>query len=163
MLSEVKPQIFCSDLDSCAVVPSTIKKILVPFDDSSFSERAFSFALDLAHHYGATITTLTIMFRNSDGALAIKHETTFDKSRLNKLEKKLEKLKDAASKFGIPVKNDMTERNDVLQTILSYIDSNKMDMVILGSRSRVGSDRFTLGSIALGTCKSAKCPVIIIK
>ena len=82
---------------------------------------------------------------------------------LNSYRNKFKKLRETAGKFGIQVKNDITEKDDVLQTILSYIDSNKMDMVILGSRSRVGSDRFTLGSIALGTCKSAKCPVIIIK
>jgi len=33
----------------------------------------------------------------------------------------------------------------------------------MGSRSRSGPNQFVLGSIALGVCKSAKCPVMLVK
>ena len=57
-----KLQIVCTEIDNCQIKDSTIHEILVPYDGSHYSEHAFAFALDLANHYGANITTLTIIY-----------------------------------------------------------------------------------------------------
>lgn len=161
MENEGKTQIICPDFNSCKEVQSTINNILVPFDDSPYSQRAFVFALDLAHHYSATITTLTIMYQSPSGATGIKHETSIESSK--KLEETFKQLRETGAKFGVPVKNDTSVRTEILQSILTYITTHKFNLVVMGSRSRIGPDQYTLGSIALGICKSARCPILIVK
>ncbi len=156
-------QIICSDLETCVVESSTIKKILVPYDDSKYSERAFAFALDLAKKYGASLTTLTIVYENPSTDLDIRHQTLFDKEKIKKINEKFKSLKQTSKKFGITIKNDITQRREILNPILSYITTNKIDLVVMGSRSREGPQQFVIGSVALGVCKSAKCPVMLVK
>ncbi len=162
-MSELKENIVCPTLENCKVGDSFVKKILVPYDDSKYSERAFSLALDLANHYGASITTLTIVYENPATDLDIRHQTSFDKDKIKKINEKFKLLQEIATKFGITLKNDITKRREILGPILTYITENKMDLVVMGSRSRSGPSQFVLGSIALGVCKSAKCPVMLVK
>ncbi|MDX1533027.1 MAG: universal stress protein, partial [Nitrosopumilaceae archaeon] len=55
-------QVLCSDLDSCNVVQgNTVRKILVPFDNSSHSARSFGTALDMAKNRGASIVVISVI------------------------------------------------------------------------------------------------------
>ena len=162
-MTALKSQIICTDLENCKVGTSTIRRILVPYDDSQYSERAFSLSLDLAQHYGAEITTLTIVYENPTTDLDIRHQTSIDKEKIKKINEKFKLLKQNAKQFGISLKNDIDQSREILDTILSYITTNKMDLVVMGSRSRPGPHRYVIGSIALGVCKSAKCPVMLVK
>jgi len=156
-------QIICTDLENCVKESSTIQRILVPYDDSKYSERAFALALDLAQKYGASLITLTIVYENPSTDLDIRHQTLFDKEKIKKINEKFKLLQEIATKFGIALKNDIAKRREILGPILTYITENKMDLVVMGSRSRSGPYQFVLGSIALGVCKSAKCPVMLVK
>ena len=91
-MSNIQSQIVCTDLENCSIGNSTIQKILVPYDDSKYSERAFSLALDLAHHYSASLTTLTIVYENPGTDLDIRHQTQFDKDKMKNLDKKFKLL-----------------------------------------------------------------------
>ena len=162
-MSKSKGQIVCSELENCEIGNSTIQRILVPYDDSGYSERAIVLALDLARHYDASITTLTIVYENPDTDLDIRHQTQIDKEKIKKINKKFKSLKETAKKFGIAMHNDIAQREEILNPILSYITKHKIDLVVMGSRSRPGPHRYVLGSIALGVCKSAKCPVMLVK
>jgi len=158
-----KGQIICTDLENCKLGTSTIRKILVPYDDSKYSERAFTLSLDLAQHYGASITTLTIVYENPTTDLDIRHQTPIDEEKIKKINEKFKVLRQNAKQFGITIKNDITKRREILDSILTYITTNKMDLVVMGSRSRPGPHRYAIGSIALGICKSAKCPIMLVK
>ena len=81
-------QIICTDLENCVKESSTIQRILVPYDDSKYSERAFALALDLAQKYGASLITLTIVYENPSTDLDIRHQTLFDKEKIKKINEK---------------------------------------------------------------------------
>ena len=158
-----KLQIVCTEIDNCQIKDSTIHEILVPYDGSHYSEHAFAFALDLANHYGANITTLTIIYEIPSRELDISHQTSINSEKSKKIQKTLKLLKDSAKKFGVSIKNDVSVNSEILEPILSYISSYKIDLVIMGSRSRPGPDRYVIGSVAHGVCKNAHCPVLIVK
>ncbi len=158
-----KLQIVCTEIDNCQIKDSAIHEILVPYDGSHYSEHAFAFALDLANHYGANITTLTIIYEIPSRELDISHQTSINPEKSKKMQKTLKLLKDSAKKFGVSIKNDVSVNSEILEPILSYISSYKIDLVIMGSRSRPGPDRYVIGSVAHGVCKNAHCPVLIVK
>ena len=158
-----KLQIVCTEIDNCQIKDSTIHEILVPYDGSHYSEHAFAFALDFANHYGANITTHTIIYEIPSRELDISHQTSINPEKSKKMQKTLKLLKDSAKKFGVSIKNDVSVNSEILEPILSYISSYKIDLVIMGSRSRPGPDRYVIGSVAHGVCKNAHCPVLIVK
>jgi nucleotide-binding universal stress UspA family protein len=48
------------------------------------------------------------------------------------------------------------------ETILSYIEENQIDMVIMGTHGRRGIDRVIFGSVAERVIKSAPVPVLVV-
>lgn len=48
-------------------------------------------------------------------------------------------------------------------TLVSYVNSNDIDIVILGSRGLNVLQEFVLGSVSHKVAKRARCPVMIIK
>ena len=97
-------QIICTDLENCVKESSTIQRILVPYDDSKYSERAFALALDLAQKYGASLITLTIVYENPSTDLDIRHQTLFDKEKIKKINKKFKLLKKNIKKIWHHIK-----------------------------------------------------------
>ena len=108
-------------------------------------------------------STLTIIYEIPSRELDISHQTSINPEKSKKMQKTLKLLKDSAKKFGVSIKNDVSVNSEILEPILSYISSYKIDLVIMGSRSRPGPDRYVIGSVAHGVCKNAHCPVLIVK
>jgi len=160
-MNENKLQIICKDLDYCREVDSMIRHILVPFDASDYSNRAFVYALDLAKKYGAELTVLSIMY--SSLPTHIQHQTTIDNETEKKMEKSFIRLHDVAKKFGIPIKTEMIMESEIVDSILSYVSAHKVNLIVMGTRGRGGPNRLMFGSVAMGTSQKAPCPVMLVK
>lgn len=48
-------------------------------------------------------------------------------------------------------------------TIVDYINTNQIDIVVIGSRGLNGLQEFVLGSVSHKVAKRANCPVLIVK
>ena len=161
LMNETKLQIICRDLDYCQEVDSTIKHILVPYDDSQYSNRAFVYALDLAKKYGADITVLSIMY-SSPLSTHIQHQTTIDDEKKKVMEKSFKRLCNAA-KIGISIKTQMLMESAIVDNIVSFVSSNKVNLIVMGTRGRGGPNRLMFGSVAMATSQKAPCPVMLVK
>ena len=160
-MAETKLQIICKGLDYCKEVDSTIRHILVPFDASEYSNRAFVYALDLAKKYGAELTIISIMY--SSFPTHIQHQTIIDDDTEKKMEKSFRRLRDAAKKFGIPIKTEMIMESEIVDNILSYVSAHKVNLIVMGTRGRGGPNRLMFGSVAMATSQKALCPVMLVK
>ena len=161
-MPESKLQIICRDLDYCEEVNSTIKHILVPYDDSAYSNRAFVYALDLAKKYGAKISIISIMY-SSPSAVEIKHQTSVDKEKIKVMEQSYKRLRSAAKKFGIPIETRMLMESSIVDNIVSFVTLNAVNLVVMGTRGRGGPKRLMFGSVAMATSQKAPCPVMLVK
>ncbi len=161
-MAETKFQIICRDLDFCQEVDSTIRHILVPYDDSPYSNRAFVYALDLAKKYGANLSVLSIMYSH-ELASDIEHETTLDHEKKKVMEKSFKRLIDVAKKFGVPIKTQMLMESAIVDNIVSFVSSSKVNLIVMGTRGRGGPKRLMFGSVAMATSQKAPCPVMLVK
>ena len=161
-MAETKLQIICRDLDYCQEVDSTIKHILVPYDDSQYSNRAFVYALDLAKKYGADLSIISIMY-SSPLPTYIQHQTTIDDEKKKVMEKSFKRLRNAAKKFGIPIKTQMLMESAIVDNIVSFVSSYKVNLIVMGTRGRGGPNRLMFGSVAMATSQKAPCPVMLVK
>lgn len=161
-MKDTRLQIICKGLDYCEEVDSTIKHILVPYDDSQYSNRAFIHALDLAKKYGAELSIISIMY-STPLPTHIQHQTTVDDEKKKVMEKSFRKLHDVAKKFNVPIKTEMIMQSAIVDNIISYVSSHKVNLIVMGTRGRTGPNRLMLGSVAMHTSQKAPCPVMLVK
>lgn len=139
--------------------------ILVPFDLSNQSIRAFKTALDIAKKYNSKITVLTCLEGDAW------HHKFYDSRADNELIKKqkqvalshIAKLESIAKKSNISLKSQILKSTSVVKDIITFSKSRKFDLIVMGSHGRTGVDKLILGSIANGITQKASCPFLIIK
>jgi len=141
------------------------KNILVPFDLSTQSTRAFKVALDIAKCRDSKVTLLTCL---EGDAWHHKYYDARADSELIKKQKKvsqkyIEKLESLAEKNNVSVKSQIITSQSVVNDIVNYAKSRKYDLIVIGSHSRTGFDKLLLGSVANGVSQKTRCPVLIVK
>lgn len=142
-----------------------ITNILVPFDGSSYSVKAFNAALDIAKKHSAKISILTCLEKENLGAWYI--DKRINKKIVNDAKKFamgfLLKLEKKGKDSGISTSVKIIETKSISKQIVNYAISKKINLIVIGSHGRTGFDKFLLGSVSNAVSQSAKCPVLIIK
>ena len=142
-----------------------ITNILVPFDGSSFSVKAFNAALDIAKKQNAKISILTCLEKDNLGAWykdkrinrqIIKDAKKFAMDSLSKLE-------NTAEKSDILLSVHIIETKSISKQIVDFANSKKINLIVIGSHGQTGFNRFILGSVSNSVSQLAKCPVLIIR
>lgn len=139
--------------------------ILVPFDLSNQSIRAFKNALDIAKKYNSKVTILTCLEGDAW------HHKFYDSRADNELIKKQKKvtlssianLESLAQKAGVSTRSQIIKSTSVVKDITTFAKSRKVDLIVIGSHGRTGIDKLILGSVANGVTQKASCPVLVIK
>ncbi len=141
------------------------QNILVPFDLSNQSTRAFKVALDVAKKYRSCITLLTCL--EGDAWHHKYYDAEADKELIKKqsaaTKKHIEKLEYFAKKNNITVKSKIITSKSVVNDIVTFAKSRKHDLIVIGSHGRSGFDKVLLGSVANGVSQKTRCPVLIVK
>ena len=139
--------------------------ILVPFDLSNQSIRAFKVALDVAKKYNAKITILTCLEGDAW------HHKFYDSRADNELIKKqkkvtlthIAKLETLANKADVVIKSQILKTTSTVRDIVMFAKSRKVDLIIMGSHGRTGMDKILLGTIANVVTQKSSCPVLVVK
>ena len=141
------------------------QNILVPFDLSTQSTRAFKVALDIAKNYNSKITLLTCL--EGDAWQHKFYDSRADAELLKKqkkvTEKYVEKLESLADKNKVTVKSQIIKSKSVVNDIVTFAKSRKHDLIVIGSHGRTGFDKVLLGSVANGVSQKTSCPILIVK
>ena len=141
------------------------KNILVAYDSSGFSNRAFKSALDIAESDKSKITIATVVtgvYQPSIGFTMKYTENVLE--RHEKLIKKIfSGLQSAANKKGIILSLKILHNPSVSNAIINYVNSHKYDVVVIGSHGRKGINKLILGSVANKVTHRAKIPVMVVK
>lgn len=140
-------------------------KILVPFDGSSFSMKAFRTTLEIAKRNNSKIFVLTCLEKGNLGAWyvdkrinkqIIKDAKNFAKNALSKLEK-------ISQESDISTSIHIEEAKSISQKIINFSESQNIKLIVLGSHGQTGFNRLILGSVSNKVSQLAKCPVLIVK
>lgn len=142
-----------------------IQLILCPIDFSEFSVRAYRYALSVADHYRAKLVAQHIveLWRHPSAGFAASAQL-YDEFCSALQENGWEELR----KF---VKNhtDSEIRPELLvqmgsapDSILSFAEAQKADVIVMGTHGGRGYDRLTLGSVTNRVMRTAPCPVLVV-
>jgi nucleotide-binding universal stress UspA family protein len=140
------------------------KRILVPVDFTSTSERALDYAVDLARQLGASVTVLHAyeipVLGFPDGALVATADVA---SRLSlSAQSALDGVLEARSDRGVTLLKEL--RQDVpWEAINAVAEEINADLIIIGTHGRRGLARALLGSVAENVIRTSTRPVLTIR
>jgi nucleotide-binding universal stress UspA family protein len=138
-----------------------IKRILVPVDGSPASRAALAEAVAVAEDTGAAIDVLHVVApepfeqRGSSGSPA---PAAFAVAQVD-METAVDEV---SSRLGERLSR-RTESGDPLRKILETAEEGSYDLVVMGTRGRVGRLHMLIGSVAEGVVRNAPCPVMTVR
>lgn len=140
------------------------ENILVPYDGTNFSNRAFRKALDIAEKDNSKITVFTVIegeYSAIKGYAKINPQTI--KKQQNAAKKYIYNLEQTAKNLNIPITVKIKQGTSIVKEIISLANSKKIDLIVIGSHGRTGLNKLILGSVANSIAQQAKCAVMVVK
>lgn len=138
--------------------------ILLPVDGSEASQRAQQYAQLLANVSNAEIHALFVLESGGliDDVADASASDQIDSDLRETAEATLEAVGTACEDDGVSVQTSMTSGHPA-EAILGYIDTNDVDLVVMGTHSRGRLSRFLRESIAEQVAQAAPVPVLTVR
>jgi len=143
---------------------SMTKNILVPYDFTSFAEKAFGKAIEIAKKFDSKLTLFAIIGSdiNTSGMDWSRAQEAHDEAE-NKAKLDLNKIKDSYNDEHVDISVKIIHNPSIVDGIISFAENNQIDLIVMGSHGRSGFKKLVLGSVALGVATKANIPVLIVK
>jgi nucleotide-binding universal stress UspA family protein len=142
-----------------------LKRILCPVDFSEFSKMAYQHAMSLAEHYNANVATLHVVelgkYPFADYAAYEADFAKFSKALSEGGEVRLREFVKQQHQDGVQPRLVVNVGN-ASDSILSFAQTQNIELIIMGTHGRRGFDRLVLGSTADRVMRKAFCPVLVI-
>jgi nucleotide-binding universal stress UspA family protein len=144
-----------------------VKKILVPIDFSPYSMQALKGAWELAHDTGAEVHLIHVVvphhfFIPLPGDETSSREIAREAAMIEQAEEELSRIK----------KDDMENSKKVFTSavvgapiakIADYCTQNKIDLIVMSTHGRTGSDLVAIGGVAEKLVRHAPCAVLVLR
>jgi len=142
-----------------------LKKILIPFDGSEFSQKAFEKGLEIAEKFESQLIVLTVIQSKISDSAGISLE------RLQEIQDEeedvattlLKKLENQVNAKNVSFSMKIIHNPSTPDGIIVFAESNNVDLIVIGSHGRTGFRKLVLGSVTNGVLSHAKCPVLVTK
>jgi len=144
----------------------TFSKILVAIDGSNHAEKAFRHAMALAQKFGSKVVVVHVMSPpRAGGEMGHFPVQEAVKAAFESAESMLPKFSTIAQQeFGLAVETVTAKGGGaVADEILKTAESNKADIIVMGSRGLTGFNEMILGSVSSAVVHRAKVPVLTVK
>ncbi len=148
------------------------QRILIGIDDSKYSENAAEHGFELAHTFKAKVALVHIVepvmvSQTSDPGMAgafLPPVGTDEVEIMNIREEQSGKLIESTIKRlgGDLEVTQFNEFGSTADAIIDCISKFNADLVVLGTHSRTGFDRFFMGSVAEDVVRHSPVPVLVV-
>jgi nucleotide-binding universal stress UspA family protein len=137
-----------------------MNKLLVAYDGSKQSEKAFSQALELASKFSAKVVVLSVA-RPPEPPVAVEMEAVLE-SAIRHYEAEFHRLKKLADSLGVETEF-MVKAGHPAEQIVLMANEAKADVIVIGHRGGSFLQRWLLGSVAKRVLSYAPCTVIVVR
>jgi len=137
-----------------------IANILVAYDGSSQSQRAFEFGLDLAVKYGAKMAVLSVA-RPPEPPVNVEVQAVLE-TATEFFEHQFARMKARAQAAGIVATFEVRVGHPAEQ-IVHLADQMGVDTIVMGHRGESLFQKWLLGSVAKRVLSYAHCTVMVVR
>jgi nucleotide-binding universal stress UspA family protein len=136
------------------------RSILVGYDGSAASRKAFDAALELAAKHGAELHVLSVA-RPSEVGDDVETEAVIEHSRQYH-RRLLAELKTSVATKGVRAHYEVAVGHPAEQ-IIYHADQRHADLIVVGDRGRSKFSRLLLGSVSKQVTEHAGRPVLVVR
>ncbi len=137
-----------------------IKKLLVAYDGSKQSEKAYALALDMASKYAAKLMVVSVA-RPPEPPVAVELEAVLE-SATAYYEGHFKTMKEQAESLGIEA-SFLVRVGHPAEQIVHLANDEGMDAIVMGHRGESFLQRWLLGSVAKRVLSYAHCTVVVVR
>ncbi|MER3426513.1 MAG: universal stress protein [Pyrinomonas sp.] len=137
-----------------------LERILVAFDGSEQSRKAFELGLEIAGRFRAKLFVISVI-QLPEPATSVEIAELLDHEREHLLSEAAH-LQKRADHLGIEFEAHIAAGHPAEQ-IIRHAEDCRADMIIMGRRGRTRVTRWILGSISERVLRYAHCPVTVVK
>jgi nucleotide-binding universal stress UspA family protein len=138
-----------------------LQQILIAWDGSRPSLRAYDTALDLARRYEAELTAVSVAHSPAHAETEGDRTESVDAARTY-LEETLDTVRDRAERVGVALEHVVIEGDHPAEDILSYAHDHGFDLVVVGHHRNSRPGRFLLHGLAERMIAKAEMPVMVV-
>jgi nucleotide-binding universal stress UspA family protein len=141
-----------------------IQKILVPFDFSEYSEKAYSWAIGMAEKWKARILLLHVVQRPTYPPVLMGshfNAADFEAGLRAEAETRIHEFV-AKTPHGVVSVDVKVMIGEPSWDICKVAEEEHGDLVIMGSHGRTGLGHVLLGSVAERVVRLSSCPVLVV-
>lgn len=141
----------------------TLKKLLVAFDGSEHSMKAFGFALELSNLSPEPTHEIYVLSvaQPPEPADIVEVDAIIDAAREH-YEELFKELQRKGREANVPVTTEVTVGHPA-QQIVHYADEKGCEMIIMGHRGKSLMERWRIGSVSKRVTSYANCTVTVVK
>jgi nucleotide-binding universal stress UspA family protein len=136
-----------------------ISKILVGVDGSEYSDKAFEYAVSMIQNHKQQLLIVHIIENLGNIGYSNFNQLKQDSQTI------LQKYRTNAERKGLKssIKIIEDQGNSPAEKILDIAETEKVDIIIVGTKGRKPLEQFLLGSTSYKIVHYSKCTVIIVK
>jgi len=151
-----------------------MKKILIGIGESKFADNATKYGFDLARKLKTEVGLIHIIeptvvapLATTDTSMGLPFDSTMDvvMPELMHIEDEQSKqmIASAMQKYGDGIQTTVfSEYGDTAMGILNCAKEFGAEMIVIGTHSRTGIDRFLMGSVAEHVVRYSEIPVLVV-
>src|SRR5215467_2028407 len=142
-----------------------VESIVCPIDCSEFSAAAYQYAVSLAEYYKARLVCLHVIelwkYPFADYAAYEADYAKFSQAIKEGGEQRLQEFVDKHARSK--VRPDLAvQQGNAADCILSFVQSENLEVIVMGTHGRRGFDRLVLGSTTDRVLRKAASPVLVV-
>ena len=139
-----------------------IKRILVPYDFSDYSELALNYGLSIAQEYQAELHLLHVLPPSSVREAEIAWSSQNGDAEYHKAARRLQKAVPAEAHLWCTIKHAVSEGHPYRE-VLNYAEKNDIDLISIGAHGAGFGMRALFGSNVDRVLRQAPCPVFVAR
>ena len=138
-------------------------RILVAFDGSPPARRALSTAVEIASRFHSAITIAFVRQSNAGPTDTVLESLVPLAGEGKAFGAVVDEARSHALAQGAASVDSLVLGGDVVESLLSWIDRNHPDLVVVGSRGLSRGQRIFQGSVSSDLVNRAACPVLVVR
>lgn len=142
-----------------------IKKILFPIDFTENSSKILPHVLSISDKYASEVCLIHVVEDLCKWVLGIHvpHSTLekYQREAVDSAEKAMDRICDEQLR-GCPRFKRIIVSGDPVQEILKTVETENIDLIIMGTHGRKGMDHVIFGSVAENVVKKSSAPVLTV-
>jgi nucleotide-binding universal stress UspA family protein len=137
------------------------QNIVVPLDESAYSERALAHAEELSKLTGAAISLVTVC--THVGPAEVPEVKQLDDIAMRRAQLYLDKRAAAVRGDGVADVRTEARFGEPADVIATYARDEGADLIVMSTHGLGASRRYALGSVAMKVLTTAPCPVFMVR